>query len=63
MFLESFQIDPAVLVLGGREDRELLRFIREGAVELLVMGAYGNNRLRGHPKEPNPGSPHPLNGP
>ncbi|EKD21864.1 MAG: hypothetical protein ACD_87C00297G0003 [uncultured bacterium] len=27
-------------------DKTLLRFIREGSAELLVMGAYGNNRLR-----------------
>jgi len=45
-FLESDRIDSATLILPGKEDKELLKFIREGAVELLVMGAYGHNRLR-----------------
>jgi nucleotide-binding universal stress UspA family protein len=45
-FLTSFDIDGATLILPGREDKELIKFIREGAVELLVMGAYGHNRFR-----------------
>jgi nucleotide-binding universal stress UspA family protein len=45
-FLESRKMDSATLILPGKEDRELLKFIREGAVELLVMGAYGHNRFR-----------------
>jgi nucleotide-binding universal stress UspA family protein len=45
-FLESRKIDGATLILPGKEDKELLKFIREGAVELLVMGAYGHNRFR-----------------
>jgi len=45
-FLASGKIDAATLILPGREDRELLKFIREGSVELLVMGAFGHNRLR-----------------
>lgn len=45
-FLDSRKIDGATLILPGREDKELLKFIREGSVELLVMGAYGHNRLR-----------------
>lgn len=45
-FLEETEIDHTTVVLQGREDVEILRFIQEGAVELMVMGAYGHNRLR-----------------
>jgi nucleotide-binding universal stress UspA family protein len=45
-FLASCKIDSTTLILPGKEDKELLRFVREGAVELLVMGAYGHNRFR-----------------
>ncbi|MBN1614593.1 MAG: universal stress protein, partial [Deltaproteobacteria bacterium] len=45
-FLEEAEIDHTTVVLQGREDVEILRFVQEGAVELLVMGAYGHNRLR-----------------
>jgi nucleotide-binding universal stress UspA family protein len=44
--LEAHRIDSTVIFLKGKEDKELLKFIREGTVDLLVMGAYGNNRLR-----------------
>jgi nucleotide-binding universal stress UspA family protein len=37
--------DCEVIVLAGKENDEILKFIREGAVELMVMGAYGHNRL------------------
>ncbi len=36
----------SVIIRTGKEDKELLRFIREGSADLLVMGAYGHNRLR-----------------
>jgi nucleotide-binding universal stress UspA family protein len=45
-FLEHLKIDSAIIILRGKEDRELIKFIREGSVELMVMGAYGHNRLR-----------------
>jgi nucleotide-binding universal stress UspA family protein len=45
-YLSPLKIDSTVLILNGKEDKELLRYIREGAVELLVMGAFGHNRLR-----------------
>ena len=45
-FLKTRVADGTVLILKGKEDKELLKFIREGTVELLVMGAYGHNRLR-----------------
>jgi nucleotide-binding universal stress UspA family protein len=45
-FLETRGIDSTLLILKGKEDKELLKFIREGTVDLLVMGAYGHNRLR-----------------
>lgn len=45
-FLETREVDSTILILKGKEDKELLKFIREGTVDLLVMGAYGHNRLR-----------------
>lgn len=45
-FLKTRAVDGAILVLKGKEDKGLLKFIREGTVDLLVMGAYGHNRLR-----------------
>ena len=45
-FLKTRVVDGTVLILKGKEDKELLKFIREGTVDLLVMGAYGHNRLR-----------------
>jgi nucleotide-binding universal stress UspA family protein len=38
--------DCAIITLSGKEPDEIIKFIREGAVELMVMGAYGHNRLR-----------------
>jgi len=37
--------DCEIITLSGREPDEILKFIREGSVELMVMGAYGHNRL------------------
>ena len=37
--------DCEIIVLSGKEQDEILKFIREGSVELIVMGAYGHNRL------------------
>lgn len=45
-FLETRGVERTLLILKGKEDKELLKFIREGTVDLLVMGAYGHNRLR-----------------
>jgi nucleotide-binding universal stress UspA family protein len=45
-FLNTRAVDGTILILKGKEDKELLKFIREGTVDLLVMGAYGHNRLR-----------------
>jgi nucleotide-binding universal stress UspA family protein len=33
--------DCEIIVSTGREADEILKFIREGSVELMVMGAYG----------------------
>lgn len=38
--------DCETIILTGKESDEIIKFIREGAVELMVMGAYGHNRLR-----------------
>jgi len=45
-FLEPFEIDSEVITLTGREDREILKFIKEGSVELMVMGAFGRGRVK-----------------
>jgi nucleotide-binding universal stress UspA family protein len=45
-FLKTRAVDGAILILKGKEDKGLLKFIREETVDLLVMGAYGHNRLR-----------------
>jgi nucleotide-binding universal stress UspA family protein len=60
--LDAWIIDWDIVQLTGKEDREILRFCRR-LTELLVMGAYGHNRLREllvgskqprHPEEPRP---------
>lgn len=38
--------DCAIVNLSGRESDEIIRFVKEGSIELMVMGAYGHNRLR-----------------
>jgi len=38
--------DCETIILSGKEPDEIIKFIREGSVELMVMGAYGHNRLR-----------------
>jgi nucleotide-binding universal stress UspA family protein len=45
-FLEPHKIDSETIILRGKEDREIIKFIRDGSIELMVMGAYGHNRLR-----------------
>jgi len=43
---EAQSADCAVIILQGKEGEEIIKFIKEGSVELMVMGAYGHNRLR-----------------
>lgn len=38
--------DCEVIVSSGKESEEILKFIKQGSVELMVMGAYGHNRVR-----------------
>jgi nucleotide-binding universal stress UspA family protein len=45
-YIEPFQIDCETIIIRGKDNREIIKFIQEGSVELLVMGAYGHNRLR-----------------
>jgi nucleotide-binding universal stress UspA family protein len=45
-YLEPFPIDAEIIILQGRENKELVKFMQDGSIELMVMGAYGNNRLR-----------------
>jgi nucleotide-binding universal stress UspA family protein len=35
-----------VIIIPGKESDEIINYIKEGTVELIVMGAYGHNRLR-----------------
>ncbi|MGP8154149.1 MAG: universal stress protein [Smithella sp.] len=43
---DEASIDCEVIIMSGKEQDEIIKFILEGAVELMVMGAYGHNRLR-----------------
>jgi len=43
---QAQETECEVIILSGEESEEILNFIKEGAVELMAMGAYGNNRLR-----------------
>lgn len=45
-FLEPYEIDNEVIALSGKADREIAKFIEEGAVELMVMGAHSHVTLR-----------------
>ena len=38
--------DCKTIILSGKESDEIIKFINEGSVKLMVMGAYGHNRLR-----------------
>jgi nucleotide-binding universal stress UspA family protein len=42
----AYETECEVIIMSGKEGEEIIKFIREGAVELIVMGAYGHNRLR-----------------
>lgn len=43
--LEGLAIKAETIVLTGKEDKVLLQFIQEGSVEMMIMGAFGHNRL------------------
>ncbi len=43
---EKRESECEVIILPGKEGVEIIKFIEENAVELMVMGAYGHNRLR-----------------
>ncbi|HNY50129.1 MAG TPA: universal stress protein [Smithella sp.] len=43
---EAPVVDCETITVAGKEADEIIKFIREGSVELMVMGAYGHNRLR-----------------
>ena len=44
--LGAHQVKGRIDVIKGKEDRELLRLAQGGEGELMIMGAYGHNRLR-----------------
>lgn len=39
------EIDSDLVILNGKAEHEIIKFIKEGSVELMVMGAYGNSRF------------------
>jgi len=43
---EPYEVERTFSVRKGKEEQEILRFTEEGAMELLIMGAYGHSRLR-----------------
>ena len=43
---QAQETDCETIILSGKEGEEIIKFIKEDAVELIVMGAYGHNRLR-----------------
>jgi nucleotide-binding universal stress UspA family protein len=42
----AHETECEVIIMQGKEAEEIIKFIKEGAVELMAMGAYGHNRLR-----------------
>jgi len=44
--LDPHQVNETTVILSGNEGKALVKFLEEGSVELLVMGAYGHNLLR-----------------
>jgi len=44
--LEDYAIDSDIIVLGGKEEKEIIKFIEEGSVELLLMGTHGHSRVK-----------------
>jgi len=44
--LDDYVIDKDIIVLGGKEEKEILKFIEEGAVELMLMGTHGHSRFK-----------------
>lgn len=44
--LDDTVIDKDIIVLGGKEEKEILKFIEEGAVELMLMGTHGHSRFK-----------------
>jgi len=45
-FFSPYDIEHDLIVRKGKEEQEILRFIEDGSVDLLFMGAYGHSRLR-----------------
>ena len=39
------EIDSDVVILSGKAEHEIIKFIKESSVELMVMGAHGNRRF------------------
>ncbi|MDO9528854.1 MAG: universal stress protein [Syntrophales bacterium] len=40
------EIDSDIVILRGKVEQEIIKFIQEGSVELMVMGARGHSRFR-----------------
>ena len=46
VYLDSLPINSTTIILSGTVEKALYRFMQEGSVELLVMGAVGNRAIR-----------------
>jgi|YelNatPaOPRAMG01_1025707.scaffolds.fasta_scaffold14574_3 nucleotide-binding universal stress UspA family protein len=44
--LASHEINETTVILPGNEGKALVKFMEEGSIEMLIMGAYGHNLLR-----------------
>lgn len=44
--LETAQLNPTMLLLSGNAEAEIERYIAAKNIDLLIMGAYGHNRIR-----------------
>ena len=44
--LEGRTVDADMIIMPGKEAEEIIKYVKEGAVELLAMGASGHNLLR-----------------
>lgn len=45
-FLDAYDIEVLLEIRRGKEEQEIVRFAREGSIDLLMMGAYGHSRIR-----------------
>jgi len=44
--LAPFEVNYSLVIRQGKEEKAIVHFAQSGAVQLLVMGAFGQNKLR-----------------